>query len=758
MKIKVLGSYGNRDKEKHTTCFQIGESILIDAGNIINGVNKLEKIKHIFLTHSHIDHIIDIPFLIDNIFTNIKEPINIYGNKNTINYLKSYIFNNKIWPKFQNINLINSNKKTINFIELKENKPVIIDNIEIIPFLVEHTVDTFGYLINKKFLISGDTALSDKLIKTINRYRPPYLILECSFPNNLKNIANISKHMTPQDVSELIKSLSYKPQQIFIYHLKSQFKKEIKKELKSLNVKILDDNTSIENYKIVKHKSIKEILFETIKELYSENNPINILEKIVTYAREITSADGGTIYLKTEDEQYLEFKIIQNKTLKVNQKENTNWPKLPLYINGKENKQMVAALCALTGRIINIEDVYNDKEFNFEGTKKFDKNNNYRSKSMLVIPLRNHEKKIIGVLQLINKKSENVVISFSKEDEEVISLLASIAAISITKNKLIEDFEKLLSSLIKTIGIAIDEKSKYTSKHVQRVAKLAVMIAKAIEKEGVKKYSKDELKMIEIAGWLHDVGKIAIPEYVMDKSTKLEKIIDRIEIIKYKFELLKKEYYIEFLEKKISKEEYEKLIKKADEDFEFLKEINKGDEWVSDEKIKRLQEIAKIKINNEPLLNEDELENLSIRKGTLTDKERDIIQSHAAIGLKMLQNLHFPAKYKRLPEIAANHHEKLNGKGYPRGLSAKDLSAEERILAIADIFEALSAADRPYKEPKKLSEIFKILYFMAKDNEIDKNIIRMMIQNNVHLKYAKEELDPKQIDEIPKEIKEYFFN
>jgi HD-GYP domain-containing protein (c-di-GMP phosphodiesterase class II) len=757
MQIEVLGSYGNKDKEKYSTCFKIDDSILIDAGNIINGVENLENIKHIFLTHSHFDHIVDIPFLIDLVYSKIKSPINIYGNKETIESLKNFIFNGKTWPEFQNINLINSYKKTIKFTEIEANKPIVINNIELIPFYVDHTVKTFGYLINKKFLISGDTALCKNLIDTINTYKPQHLILECSFPNKMEKLAKISKHMTPNDISKIINSLNYKPK-IYIYHIKPAFKNKIEEELKNSNVIILEDNIIIDEKKIIKRKNIKEILFEMIKELYSENNPINILEKVVTYARQLTNSDGGTIYTKTEDDKYLEFKIIQNETLNINQKENTTWPKLPLYIEGKENKEMVASLCALTGKIINIEDVYNAKEFNFEGTRKFDKNNNYRSKSMLVIPLRNHENEIIGVLQLINKKRDSNIIAYDKNDEKIISLLASIAAISITKNKLIEDFEKLLGSLIKTIGIAIDEKSKYTSKHVQNVAKLSLMIAKAIQKEGIKQYSKDELKMIEIAGWLHDIGKIAIPEYVMDKATKLEKLIDRIEVLKYKFKLLKKEYYIQYLEKKLSKEEYEKLLKKADDDFEFLKEINKGSEWVSDEKLNRLKEIAKIKIGDEPLLNEDEFENLSIRKGTLTDEEKKIIQSHAEIGLKMLQNLHFPKKYKRLPDIAGNHHEKLNGKGYPRGLTAKDLSAEERIMAIADIFEALSASDRPYKEPKKLSEIFKILYFMVKDNEIDKNIIRIMIKNNVYLKYAKESLKPEQIDEIPKEIMEYFLN
>jgi hypothetical protein len=242
----------------------------------------------------------------------------------------------------------------------------------------------------------------------------------------------------------------------------------------------------------------------------------------------------------------------------------------------------------------------------------------------------------------------------------------------------------------------------------------------------------------------------------MDKATKLEKGIDRIELIKYKFELLKKEYYIEYLENKLSKQEYEENIKKADNDFEFLKELNIGSEWISDEKLKRLEKIAHIKLGEGYLLSEDEFKNLSIRKGTLTEEERKIIESHASIGLKMLINLHFPKKYKRLPSIAANHHEKLNGKGYPRGLTAKQLSAEERILAIADIFEALTASDRPYKTPKKLSEVFKILYFMTKDNELDKNILRIIIKNKTYLEYAKEELYPEQIDEIPKDVLDYF--
>jgi len=759
MNIEVLGSYGNRDKDKFTTCFKIDNSILIDAGNIINGIENLSNIKHIFLTHSHLDHIIDIPFFLDKIFPTNQRTINIYGNNETLKAIEEHIFNNTVWPDFHNINILQKNEKTIKFIELKENKSIIINNIEIKPFLADHTVKTFGYLINKKILISGDTALCDNLINTINKYKPPYLIIECSFPNNMQELAQISKHMTPNDIETLIKNLKYTPNKIFIYHIKPNFKHFIIEELKHLDVEILEDNVLIDTKKGTKHnKNIKDIAFEMIKNISSENNLTNILEKIVTYSREITHSDGGSLYIKTEDDKYLQFKIVQNDTLNVNLKEHINWPNLPLYIDGKENKEMVAVLCALSGKVINIEDVYDAKEFNFEGTRKFDKHNNYRSKSMLVIPLRNHEHEIIGVLQLINKKLNDTIISFSKQDEEIVTFLASIAAISITKNKLIEDFEKLLNSLIKTIGIAIDRKSKYTGGHVKKVSELAVMIAKALQKESVKQYSENELQMIEIAGWLHDIGKITTPVYVMDKATKLEKFTDTIETVKYKFEILKKEYYIQYLKNEISKEEYENKIKKADEDFEFLKELNKGSEFVSNKKLKRLQQIASIKINNEPILNAEEYKDLSVRKGTLTEEEMQIMRNHAAIGLEMLNNLHFPKKFKRLPEIAANHHEKLNGKGYPRGLSAKDLSTEERLMTIADIFEALSASDRPYKEPKKLSEIFRILYFMTKNNELDKEIIKIFIKTKAYLEYAKKELKSEQIDEIPTTILDYFLN
>ena len=755
MKIQVMGAYGSKAKHKYTTSFLIDEDFFIDAGNIINSNHYLENI---ILSHAHFDHITDIPFLLDNLYEKLDNPLKIYASKKTIFHLKNHIFNSKIWPEFHEISLLNKKEKSLLFFEIEENKPFQIKGHTILPFKEEHTVETFGFLIDNEVLISSDTYINENLINIIKSYKPSTLFLECSFPNRLSQLAKIAKHLTPSLIEEIEKKIDYSPN-IYLYHTKPSYLKEIKAETK---FPILDDYEIVDTKDnlLIKQPYNKKLILEIFgmfTKIAYANDIDTILEKVVSYAKKISNADGISLYLKTEDEKYLQFKIVKNTTLNINKANDVNWPKLPLYIDGKENTQMVAVLSALKDKVINIEDVYYDKNFNFEGTKKFDKSTGYRSKSMLVIPLKNHENEVIGVLQLINKLDERKhIIPFTKEDEKYILTLASIAAISLTKNRLIEDFEKLFESFIKTIGIGIDKKSKYTGEHVRKVAKLAKLIAKGIQHQKIKDYSDLELKTIEIAGWLHDIGKITVPEYVMDKATKLEKMVDRIDYIKYKFELYKKELEIRYLKKEISKEEYERELKETNEDFEFITQLNRGAEFVKDEDIEKLNKIAQKRILNETLLNEDEVKNLSIRKGTLTDEEREIIQSHAKNGIDMLTSIHYPKKYKRIPAIAGNHHEKLNCKGYPNQLCGEDLSLEERIMAVADIFEALSAADRPYKPAKTMAEIFKILYFMVKDNEIDKEIVKVILKENIHLKYAKEELKPFQINEIPEDILNYF--
>jgi len=278
-------------------------------------------------------------------------------------------------------------------------------------------------------------------------------------------------------------------------------------------------------------------------------------------------------------------------------------------------------------------------------------------------------------------------------------------------------------------------------------------------------YNFDQLNEMRIAALMHDVGKITTPEYVVDKATKLETIYDRINVVRTRTEVLKRDARIAMLEAQLALQErgeatpeavreleaqYKAQVWKLEEDLVFLEQSNIGGEFMADEKIQRVKEIAgqQWMLDDEPLpfLNGDEVENLCIRKGTLTGPERQKINDHALMSYKMLNALPFPKKLRRVPEIAGGHHEKLNGKGYPMGLTDKELSLEARILALADIFEALTASDRPYKDAKKMSEVKKIIGFMVKDYELDAQLIDFFFDRKLHVRYAQKELKPEQLD------------
>jgi HD-GYP domain-containing protein (c-di-GMP phosphodiesterase class II) len=506
--------------------------------------------------------------------------------------------------------------------------------------------------------------------------------------------------------------------------------------------------------------------------LSAENNLDKLLEMILVYAKENANADGGTLYLMNKEETSLSFSVVQTSSLNIamgGTMGEITWPPLELYHkDGKKNLEMVAAKCALEGKIINIDDVYETKEFNFEGTKLFDKSTGFRSKSMLVIPMKNYENEIIGVCQLINKidAKTNEMIPFGQKDIDTLSSLASQAAVAITNTQLIQDLRLLLESFIKSIASAIDAKSPYTGGHVRKVAEISMIVVNSLNeaKSGKYKdinYNSDKLNEIRIAALMHDVGKITTPEYVVDKSTKLETIFDRINVIEARYAILERDAKIEYLEKlnnisdnnltkEIIEKEYKEKLALYRDDFEFLTVSNVGGEFMSDDKIERLNNIAKnryvLNSKEHPLITEEELKNLSIRKGTLTEEERQIINNHATVSLEMLNALPFPKKLSRVPQIAGGHHEKLNGKGYPLGLNADQLSLESRVLALADIFEALTASDRPYKEFKTLSQSMKIIDFMVKDGELDGDLVQFFYDNNLHIKYAKQELRPEQLD------------
>lgn len=773
--LKVLGASGSKTKNSGTTSFQISKDIIIDAGNVINTLgDNVQFINHIFLTHSHSDHITDLPFIIESLFEKRTETLIIYASKETINTLKSHTFNNEVWPDFSKINLLGTNKSSLEFREINVGEIITINNFDIKVIHAEHIPGAYGYTISKDnnaYFISGDTYLNDLMIDEINNNPEiKVFIVECSFPSRLDKLAYDSQHLTPKLLSQQLKKLKRNDIKVFIYHIKHIYQLEMEEEIKDYDLikygaKALQegDVIHIESGEIesdmLSHTKFQRIMDINL-ELANELDKDKLLEMMLTLTRELTHCDAGTLYTISEDKKYLEFNVVQNKPLNIymgGTKEELTWDPLPIYLDNKiENKSMVAVVSLLEKKIINIPDVYNDQEYNFNGTKEFDKKTGFRSKSMLVIPLTNHEDDVIGVLQLINKtKISRKVTPFEKADERVIKALAAQAAMALTNSQLITSLEAFLNSFVSIIATAIDAKSKHTMHHIGKVSKIANYIAKAIHEDETiykdVKYTKNDFRQIELASLMHDIGKISMPESIIDKATKLQLMIDGIKLIEERVEILKRDYEIEYLKNQISEDEYLAKVSKIEDDFKFLESANIGGEFMKDEDINRVSEISLHTYfkNNEiqNLLTDNEKYNLCIKKGTLTRDEKAIMNSHAALSYEMLSSLPFPKKYEDVMHIAANHHEKLNGKGYPRGLSAEELTLEDRIMILADIFEALTAADRPYKDAKKLSEVFKILSFMVKDGEIDGELLRFFHENDVLYKFAQEELEPTQIDE-----------
>ena len=509
--------------------------------------------------------------------------------------------------------------------------------------------------------------------------------------------------------------------------------------------------------------------------LSAEKNIDRLLEMIVDEAQDFTCADGGTLYIMSDDESALHFAIVQNRTLKTHMGGTggkITWPSVILKNpDGSPNFANVSAYAAILGQVVNIPDVYDAEGFNFQGTRKFDADTGYRSKSMLVVPMRNHENDTIGVLQLLNAQEPltGKVINFSNECQQMTESLASQAAVALSNTRLIHDLENLLESFISSIASAIDEKSPYTGGHVQRVAKLSLTIAEKINNMTEGPYADvcfDEhpMKELRTAAWLHDIGKITTPEYVVDKATKLETIYDRIETLKTRFEVIKRDHELKVLEDRLARHyahsdesgsetsgmetdgKNDEFSRKLEEDINFLVNANTGGEFMADEMIEKVKEIASRKWMYDgdecPMLTENEVYNLTIRRGTLTTEERDIINNHAKVTHKMLSQLPFPKKLKNVPLYAAAHHENINGTGYPFGLKGDEISLQSRILALADIFEALTAKDRPYKKGKTLSEALDIMSFMVKDGHIDKDLFELFIREKIYLDYAKKELLP----------------
>ncbi|MEZ5964817.1 MAG: HD domain-containing phosphohydrolase [Planctomycetota bacterium] len=513
--------------------------------------------------------------------------------------------------------------------------------------------------------------------------------------------------------------------------------------------------------------------------LSKEKDLARLLEQIVQAAKALTHADAGTLYRVTDD-GLCRFEIVRTDSLGLayggTSGQAIPFAPIPLrHRDGAPNDTMVVVHAALSGRTVNIEDAYVDERFDFSGTRAFDARTGYRSKSFMTVPMKNHEGQIIGVLQLINAEDPDTgeVVRFADADQRLAESLASQAAIALTNRILIEQLEDLFESFIELINVAIDEKSPYTGGHCQRVPVLTMMLADAATHAaqgplaGVR-LSDKQLQELKLASLMHDCGKLTTPVNIVDKATKLQKICDRIELVATRFAVLKRDAEIAALQAKSElahsapgdvaglaaiDAELRSRHAELDSDLAFLRQCNLGGETMAEAQIERVERIAaQVFVDAAgsavPVLDADEVQNLSVQRGTLTQADRQCINNHAAMTHKMLAALPWPRHLRNVPAIAGSHHERLDGKGYPRGLRGSALSTQARILAIADVFEALTAKDRPYKPGKPLSESLRILGSMVVEGAIDPQLFDVFVRAKVYLDYAQRFLDPAQVDTV----------
>ncbi len=536
--------------------------------------------------------------------------------------------------------------------------------------------------------------------------------------------------------------------------------------------------------------TLKQELIEQREELHklndigialsSERDTVKLLEMILSISMEITGADAGSLYVVEEkpdvDEdptnyfanKQLRFRHTKNFSKEIPFKEFT----MPISSNS------IVGYASLSGKPLNIPDVYEIAESApYKFNRGFDMTIGYRTKSMLTVPMLNRNNETIGAIQLINKKRDayqtlhgetetaEFVIPFVKGDEEFIYSLASQAAVAYENKMLFEAHKNLLESFIKLIAEAIDKKSPYTGGHCNRVPVLTEMLAKAAcesQEEPFRNFnlSDEQWYELHIAAWLHDCGKVVTPVHVMDKSTKLETIYDRINTVKARFEILRREAEIDYLlalqrngiSHQAIEKNYRDQLAEIDADQAFIEQANIGGEFLSDESIERIKRIGRRKIRmngvEQPLLSDEEIYNLSIRRGTLTFEERKVINDHIVVTIEMLEKLPFPRNLLRVPEYAGGHHEKMDGTGYPRGLRREQMSIPARIMAIADVFEALTAVDRPYKKGKTLSEAMKIMGKMKAEHHLDPELFDLFVKSGVYRDYAKQFMSPDLIDDV----------
>ena len=517
--------------------------------------------------------------------------------------------------------------------------------------------------------------------------------------------------------------------------------------------------------------------------LSAEHDPAKLLELILTKSREFTGSDAGSVYLvesagdgrqrqsllyaqgtsgtSMQDQQPLEqlrFKLAQNDTVAVPFRE----------VAIDINEQSIAGYVALTGKIVNIEDAYHlPADVPYTINRKFDEDSGYRTKSILAVPIRNQREKTIAVLQLINAKRdfsarldspesmEQQVLTFTPRQQEIVQSLAGQAAVALENSQLYDSIQRLFEGFVRAAVTAIETRDPATSGHSFRVANLTVALAEAVDRaesgpyQGVS-FSRDQMREIRYASLLHDFGKVGVREEVLVKAKKLYPA--QLEIIKQRFGLVRRTLENESLKSKL-----DYLLKNGREEFlsaqnvfnsKLEDQLNELDEhahailWANEPTVlpegnfDRLLQIANLHYEDmegkqRPILSQEEIQMLSIRKGSLDEEERLQIESHVLHTVSFLQQIPWTNELRNIPEIARGHHEKLNGTGYPYRLSAQEIPMQTRMMTISDIFDALAAADRPYKKAVSVEKALEILEQSVEDGELDGGLFDIFVSARI---------------------------
>lgn len=519
----------------------------------------------------------------------------------------------------------------------------------------------------------------------------------------------------------------------------------------------------------------KSVRFEALHRigvaLSMERDRDRLVESILLEAKRMCSADGGTLYLVDRQNHELDFAMIHSDSLGIAQGGSTGnpigLPSIPLFDeHGRANLKNVATRAYHDRAPVHIPDAYRADGFDLSGTHAFDRRNNYRSVSLFAVPLQDSQGKTLAVLQLINATEEDSgrVVPFHPELQRTVLALAAQAGIALDNQELLEGQRTLMEAFIKLLAEAIDAKSPYTGDHCERVPVLTEMFVGSLCDAATGPFADFRLSDLEwrelrTAAWLHDCGKVTTPVHVMDKATKLETIFDRMELVEARFDVLERDAELDYhralqdgTPPDAAKTRLEARLAQLRDDREFLRKANIGGEFLNPADKQRIAEIAQQRLNSGgqsiTVLSPEMVENLSISRGTLTETERLIINGHMVQTIRMLERLPFPDDLRRVPEYAGGHHEKMDGKGYPKGLFAGDMSIPARALAIVDVFEALTASDRPYKKGKPLSVSLQIMAHMKQDNHLDPELFDEFVRSKVYLKYAERYLSPAQIDDV----------